>query len=145
MWKFHASFAAFGQGDFTPAAWERYFLRYDPAEWEREGDGVFTYFSDDGLRYDLIVTHDLRTRGFVIAHTCWSTADKRSIHYRLAVSDPHQLDAFTDSGDDLIFPVGCVFTPLAAWPAVRDFLLDPVRPSPALTWVEDSELAWPEP
>jgi hypothetical protein len=125
-----------------PRRWERYFLRFDPSEWDEHGDGVLQYLTGTGLMYSLMVMH-WKDLGLLLQYTSNDLDANRQLCCKYAVADAGALDRFEER-DDLLFPTGCFLPPATAWLAVQDFLSNPERQSKRVEWVDDDGIPWPD-
>lgn len=139
MLSFHSTFYTFGGGSADPENWKSYFLNYDPAKWNEEGDGGL-HFADESeeIRYSLIVAHyaDL---GFSLWQT---TSLKKKSATMISVNKPVAIGEFVEV-DDFNIPLGSFLPPEDAWLAVEDFLHEPRHPSKRIEWIASDELPWP--
>jgi hypothetical protein len=136
------TFYSFANRSCDPKLWAPYFLRYDPAQWDAEGDGVLQYSTDGGLEYALVITH-WSGLGFVLEFKARDLNTNRTLLSKLGVADVNALDRFEEQ-DGLQYPAGCFLSPSVAWLAVEDFLKTPEQPSGRVQWVDSDDIPWPE-
>jgi hypothetical protein len=133
---------SYAESSCDPKRWERYFLNFNPSDWEKESGGVLQYLTDTSLKYALMVSY-WKNLGFLLQYSCDDLKAHKQVCCRYAVADSSALDRFEER-DELVFPTGCFLAPTAAWLAVEDFLNNPKQPSRRVEWVDDEAIPWPE-
>ncbi len=141
MGTFKNGFASFADKTCDPEKWAQYFLGYDSAEWDQEGDGVLYYTADNRLRYFLVICH-WPDCGFLLDYSCRDLETRRTVSDAYPVGDREALGRFVEQ-DDLRFPLGCLLDPDRAWLVVEDFLRDPEKPSARVPWIASDDVDWP--
>ncbi|WP_312319574.1 hypothetical protein [Stenotrophomonas sp.] len=127
--------------DLAPSLerYKHYFLEYSPEKWrDCPGDASFAYETSDRLLSELYVLSDANG-GLSLRFSYRS--DRQSFY---SVGSREHMSSIIDAGDDQYAPEGSFVDPALAWLAVEDFFRAPLEPSRRLSWLDASEIDWPD-
>ena len=144
MAQFHSTFYSFGRNSgLNAAAFQKYFLQYDPDEWAEEGGGSLQYFSDESNVISLVILQNTKY-GIMLSYDCYNKTNKQTLQDCYSVGNSEKLNIIEDVGDEEFFPVGSFLKPEQAWLAVEDFFSDPTKISDRIEWIASDQIEWPE-
>lgn len=120
-----------------------FFLHYQPSKWQiGSGDGVFSFVSNEGDRYDLFVLEN-PDLGISVRSNSRCRADTEG-HEFYSVAFHEKIHQIVDAGDEQFAPAGSFLKPEVAWLAVEDFFNDPQQKSERIQWIASNDIVWPD-
>ena len=138
-------FAVGNPKDFSPSAWERFFVPFDRKKWNEDTAGGLVFELANGEQFSLIIEYHPEL-GLTLAYETDSVEDDDfPSDSWISVNDPTAMSDFVILENGSQHARGSFLDASRAWEVVEAFLDDPTKIPVQINWLNADDLDWPEP